>query len=99
MSSCLGCWDENGRVLGCTNPQATCECDWCYDQRYWDSHPVEAAERDYEELEAEAMRAEEGGHEDWRERAAEAASAYRFWQELVEDQASQGRAERAVGEP
>lgn len=90
---CPGCWDENGRVLGCENPQATCECEWCADQRWWDAHPVEAAERDYEEAEAEAMRAEESDDPDWRRYRAEATAAYRWWIELIETgQAPEGGA-------
>jgi hypothetical protein len=84
MSRCPGCWDENGRTLGCQYPNRTCGCDFCEDERWWLAHPIEAAERDYEEAEAEAQRAEESGYDDAYEKAQEAGEAYRYWEELRE---------------
>lgn len=88
------CCSYNPEGLLCDKPG----CGWagcwaCEEQRWWDEHPLEAAERDYDEAEARALAAEEGGHEDWRELAAEARAAYRVWQELLEDSQARSRTE------
>jgi hypothetical protein len=99
------CCSYEPHGLTCDKPGCGWRGCWaCEEERWYDAHPLEAAERDAEEAEAEALRAEEGAYEDWRALRAEANAAWRLVDELraeAEGRGSQGpeRAERSDAHP
>ena len=82
---CPECYYESSGLLcgrwGCEHPA----CTPCADERFYAAHPLEAAERDYQEAERLAQEAYEGDWDDWRAYQSEAQAAARHLAEVRAD--------------
>jgi hypothetical protein len=87
QEGCPHCYYESSGQLCARADCPAGACSPCDDERFYATHPLEAAERDAEEAEAAALWAYEHGWSDWRQYAARAEAAAWDVEQLREEAA------------